>query len=39
MKPAEALPEEAELVTLTNAWTDAINTKDRAKLDDLMAPE
>ena len=39
MKPAEASPDEAELVTLTNAWTDAINTKDRSKLDELMAPE
>jgi len=29
----------AELVTLTNAWTDAINAKDRAKLEALMAPE
>ena len=39
MKPAEALPDEAVLVSLTNSWTDAINTKDRAKLDELMAPE
>jgi ketosteroid isomerase-like protein len=29
----------AELVTLTMAWTDAINAKDHAKLDALMAPE
>jgi ketosteroid isomerase-like protein len=29
----------AELVTLTNAWTDAINAKDHAKLEALMAPE
>ena len=29
----------AELVTLTNAWTEAINTNDRAKLEALMAPE
>ena len=29
----------AELVTLTNTWTDAINAKDHAKLDALMAPE
>jgi ketosteroid isomerase-like protein len=29
----------AELVTLTNAWTDASNAKDRAKLEALMAPE
>lgn len=28
-----------ELVTLTNAWTDASNSKDRAKLEALMAPE
>jgi hypothetical protein len=27
----------AELVTLTNAWTDASNSKDRAKLEALMA--
>jgi ketosteroid isomerase-like protein len=39
MKPAEGSPAEVELVTVTNAWTDAINTKDRAKLDELMAPE
>src|SRR5580698_5098983 len=29
----------AELVALTKAWTDAINAKDHAKLDALMAPE
>ncbi len=29
----------AELVTLTNAWTDAMNAKDHAKLEALMAPE
>ena len=29
----------AELVTLTKAWTEAINAKDRAKLEELMAPE
>jgi ketosteroid isomerase-like protein len=29
----------AELVTLTKAWTDAINAKDHAKLEALMAPE
>lgn len=29
----------AELVTSTDAWTAAINAKDRAKLDALMAPE
>jgi ketosteroid isomerase-like protein len=29
----------AELVTLTNAWSDAINAKDHAKLEALMAPE
>jgi ketosteroid isomerase-like protein len=29
----------AELVSLTNAWTDAINAKDHAKLEALMAPE
>jgi hypothetical protein len=29
----------AELVTLTNAWTDAINAKDHTKLEVLMAPE
>jgi len=26
-------------VTLTNAWNDAINAKDHAKLEALMAPE
>ena len=30
---------EAELVLLTNAWIDAINTKNRSKLDELMAPD
>jgi ketosteroid isomerase-like protein len=29
----------AELVTLTTSWTDAINAKDHAKLEALMAPE
>jgi ketosteroid isomerase-like protein len=29
----------AELVTLTIAWTEAINAKDHAKLEALMAPE
>jgi hypothetical protein len=29
----------AELVTLTNSWTDAMNAKDHAKLEALMAPE
>jgi hypothetical protein len=29
----------AELVTLTNAWTQAINANDRVKLEALMAPE
>jgi ketosteroid isomerase-like protein len=29
----------AELVTLTTAWTEAINANDRAKLEALMAPE
>ncbi len=29
----------AELVTLTNAWTDAINANDRAKLEEFLAPE
>ena len=28
-----------ELVTLTRIWTDAINTKDHAKLEALMVPE
>jgi hypothetical protein len=28
-----------ELVTLTNAWTDAINANDRARLEALLAPE
>ena len=30
---------EAELLSLTNAWTEAINAKNRSKLDELMAPE
>jgi hypothetical protein len=29
----------AELVVLTDAWTDAINANGRAKLETLMAPE
>jgi ketosteroid isomerase-like protein len=29
----------SELVTLTNAWTEAINANDRVKLEALMAPE
>ena len=29
----------AELVTLTNAWTEAINANNRAKLEALLAPE
>jgi len=29
----------AELVTLTNAWTEAINVNDHAKLDAFLAPE
>jgi ketosteroid isomerase-like protein len=29
----------AELVTMTNAWTEAINANDRAKLETVMAPE
>jgi ketosteroid isomerase-like protein len=29
----------AELVTLTKAWTDAMNAKDHAKLEALVAPE
>jgi hypothetical protein len=29
----------AELATLTIAWTEAINTKDRVKLEALLAPE
>jgi hypothetical protein len=32
-------PNSAELVTLTKVWTDAINAKDHAKLEALMAPE
>jgi ketosteroid isomerase-like protein len=32
-------PASAELETLTNAWTAAINANDRAKLEALMAPE
>jgi ketosteroid isomerase-like protein len=29
----------AELVTLTNAWNEAINANDRAKLESFLAPE
>jgi hypothetical protein len=29
----------AELVTLTNTWTEAINANDRPKLEALLAPE
>jgi ketosteroid isomerase-like protein len=29
----------AKLVALTNEWTDAINRKDRARLDEFMSPE
>lgn len=36
---APSSPADAELVSLTNAWTDAINTKDRSKLDQLMSPD
>jgi hypothetical protein len=36
--PAPGSPE-AELVSLTNAWTSAILAKDRAKLEKLMSPE
>ncbi len=32
-------PSSTELVTLTKAWTDAINAKDHAKLEALMAPD
>lgn len=37
--PAAPDAASAELVTLTNTWTDAINAKDHAKLEALMAPE
>jgi hypothetical protein len=30
---------ETKLVALANEWTEAINRKDREKLDELMAPE
>ena len=38
---AQAGPDTAsvELVTLTKVWTDAMNAKDHAKLEALMAPE
>jgi ketosteroid isomerase-like protein len=38
---ARATPDtaSAELVTLAKAWTDAMNAKDHAKLEALMAPE
>jgi ketosteroid isomerase-like protein len=35
----DADSQEAKLVALTNAWTGAINTKDRSKLDALMASD
>jgi hypothetical protein len=31
--------DESRLVTLANKWTEAINSKDREKLDELMAPD
>lgn len=31
--------QEGKLVALTNEWTEAINSRDRAKLDELMAPD
>ena len=37
-KPTQDMPG-TKLVSLTNEWTDAINKKDRKKLDELMAPE
>jgi hypothetical protein len=37
--PAARYAASAELVTLTNTWTDAINAKDHAKLEALLAPE
>ena len=37
--PTDLNAPSAELVTLTNAWTEAINANDRAKLDTLLAPE
>jgi hypothetical protein len=37
--PAGLDASSAELVTLTNAWTDAINANDRARLEALLAPE
>ena len=30
---------EAELVSLTGAWIEAVNAKDRTKLEELMAPD
>ena len=45
-QPASPLPPQAsqdtasaEPVTLTKAWTDAMNAKDHAKLEELVAPE
>jgi hypothetical protein len=39
--PTQTDPDTAstELVTLTNAWNSAINAKDHAALEALMAPE
>jgi ketosteroid isomerase-like protein len=36
---ADNNPEAAKLVVLTNEWTDAINKRDRQKLDALMASD
>jgi len=37
--PKTQYTEETKLVGLTNEWTEAINKRDRKKLDQLMAPE
>lgn len=36
---ATASAAETELVSLTNTWIEAINTRNRAKLEELMAPD
>jgi len=38
--PAPAVSsQEVELIALTNAWIDAINAKNRSKLEELMSPD
>lgn len=39
VSPLAQTGQEAQLVALTNSWTAAINAKDHAKLESLMAPD